>query len=166
MDISNEYYETVQCTYNDGDGFWTVDAWRTQDEDEQGKVIAVIHEKTADVYFIESEARISPKAKKAIEDKVSEIKAARQKAQAYTLFGKDAVKIYFNSMAEKERNKAEEVLKGILAKDFQTQHRTFDSEEERTAYYSGMDDYDGWEDFVQISKADYEYIEKMQKENE
>jgi len=72
MVLSLEHYEEVVCDYNDGDGYWTVDAWRP-DED-TGTVIAVIHETAGDVFYIEPEARFSPKAQEVIKEKVKEIK--------------------------------------------------------------------------------------------
>ena len=165
MGINNESYTIVQCTYNNGEGFWTVDAWRKQEEEEQGKVVAVINDKTADVYFIEPEARISPMAMKTIKEKVGEIRNIQGQVQTYTLFGKEAVRIYLDYMDGKKGKKTEEAVKAILTKDFQTQHRTFTSEGEKTAYYSGMEDYDGWMDFVHISKDDYDLIDSVQERN-
>jgi len=68
-----EFYGEVRCDYYDGDGFFTVDAWRTANDDEEGKVIAVIHT-SGDVYYIEPEARISPMAQEVIKDMVEKIK--------------------------------------------------------------------------------------------
>ena len=68
-----EFYSEVRCDYYDGDGFFTVDAWRTANDDEEVKVIAVIHS-SGDVYYIEPEARISPMAQEVIKDMVEKIK--------------------------------------------------------------------------------------------
>ena len=74
-----EIYSEVRCDYNNDQGFWTVDAWRNP-EDEEGKVIAVINDKTGDVYYCEPEAHMfSPLAQEVIKQKVEEIKSAAKK---------------------------------------------------------------------------------------
>lgn len=74
-----EFYSQVKCDYNNGEGFWCVDAWRTDNGDEQGKVVAAIHEKTGDVFYCEPEARLSPLVAEAINRKQNEIKSSRKK---------------------------------------------------------------------------------------
>ena len=69
-----EFYSEVKCDYNNEEGFWCVDAWRTQDGDEEGKVIAAIHETTGDIFYVEPEARISPYAQEVINEVVKNIK--------------------------------------------------------------------------------------------
>lgn len=69
-----EYYSEVMCYYNNEEGFWCVDAYRTGDDDEEGKVIAYIHETTGDVAYADPDARFSPMAKEVIDAKVEEIK--------------------------------------------------------------------------------------------
>ena len=78
-----EVYAEVKCDYNNGDGFWCVDAWRSKDDNEEGKVIAAIHER-GNVFYIEPEARFSPLAQEAINAKLAEIKC-----------GSDSLKEYF-----------------------------------------------------------------------
>ena len=58
-----ESYVEARCDYCD-DGFWTVDAWR--DEEEDGKVVAILDEGTGRVFYIEPEARLSPRVEEAI----------------------------------------------------------------------------------------------------
>ena len=69
-----EFYSEVKCDYNNDEGYWCVDAWRTGDDNEEGKVIAAIHETAGDVFYCEPEARISPMAQEVIKEKVDEIK--------------------------------------------------------------------------------------------
>lgn len=71
-------YNLVRCNYNDGNGFWTVDAWETSNPNEEGKVVAVIEENTGNVYFIHSVACNSEKVKNAIKERVSKIFAEKQ----------------------------------------------------------------------------------------
>ena len=68
-----ESYAEVKCDYNNGEGFWCVDAWRTGNDDEEGRVIAVVHD-SGDVFYIEPEGRFSPLAQEVINAKVKEIK--------------------------------------------------------------------------------------------
>jgi hypothetical protein len=72
--MEKERYFEVYCTYNNGEGFWCVDAYFSEDPDEYGKVIAVIHEKSGDVYYIDALARTSKLAQEVIKAKVAEIK--------------------------------------------------------------------------------------------
>jgi len=63
-------YSEVKCDYNDGD-FWCVDAWKTNDPNEEGSVIAVINDVTGGVYAIKD---LDDVAKEVIKEKVKEIK--------------------------------------------------------------------------------------------
>lgn len=74
-----ESYSEIKCDYNNQEGFWCVDAWRTGDDNEEGKVVAVIHEKSGDVYYCEPEARLSPKVAEAIAERKAIIKASTKK---------------------------------------------------------------------------------------
>ena len=67
-------YAEVKCDYNNDEGFWTVDAWMTDELNESGKVIAAIEENTGNVFYIEQEARYSKLAQEVINEKVKEIK--------------------------------------------------------------------------------------------
>jgi len=69
-----EKYCEVLCDYNNGEGFWTVDAWTSTDPDAEGKVIAYIHEMTGQVAYADPDARISPLAQEVIKEKVASIR--------------------------------------------------------------------------------------------
>ena len=69
-----EHWAEVRNDYNNGEGYWTIDAWETSDPDAEGKVIAVINDKTAEVYYIDSCARYSPKAQEAINERIEAVK--------------------------------------------------------------------------------------------
>lgn len=62
-------YSEVRCDYNNGEGFWCVDAWYPNKE--EGTVIAVINDVTGGVYAIKD---IDDVAKEVINEKVKEIK--------------------------------------------------------------------------------------------
>jgi hypothetical protein len=62
-------YKDIKVNYH-RDGFWVVDAWKTDDDDEEGKVIAVINDVTGDVYAID---QLDDLAKGAIDEKQTEI---------------------------------------------------------------------------------------------
>lgn len=72
--MGRETYSEVCCDYINDENFWCVDAWKTGDDDEEGKVVAVIHEKYGDVFYIEPEASFSPKAQEVIKSFVNEIR--------------------------------------------------------------------------------------------
>lgn len=65
----------VKCDYmDDSDMFWCVDAWQTNNENEEGRVIAHIDDLTARVTYDDPDARIDPLAKEIIAQKIEEIK--------------------------------------------------------------------------------------------
>lgn len=75
-ELIKEIYAEVRCDYNNGEGFWTVDAWTDPDPtaDENGSVIAVIHDTTGQVYYTDPCARYSPLAQEVIKEKVASIR--------------------------------------------------------------------------------------------
>lgn len=72
--LMTEKYCEVRCNYNDGKGFWTVDAWTSPEPDADGKVIAHIHEMTGQVAYADPDARFSPLAQQVIAEKVASIR--------------------------------------------------------------------------------------------
>lgn len=73
--MTKEIYSEVRCDCLNDENFWSIDAWRTSDDNEEGKVVAVIHDKSGDVYYIEPEARFSPRVKEVIDSMVDEIRS-------------------------------------------------------------------------------------------
>lgn len=69
----NKIYSEVKCTHH-ADGFWCVDAWKTNDQEEEGMVIAVINDVTGDCYAIKD---IDEYAKGVIDEKQTEIVSQR-----------------------------------------------------------------------------------------
>lgn len=69
-------YSEVRCDYyNSVHNFWTVDAWMGPDEnDEEGKVVAVINGTTGDVWYCDPDARIDSAVDELIKAKVKEIR--------------------------------------------------------------------------------------------
>ena len=74
-------YNEVKCSHHT-DGFWVVDAWKTDDQDEEGMVIAVINDVTGDCYAIKD---LDDLAKGVIDEKQTEIVNQRPEilAEAY-----------------------------------------------------------------------------------
>ena len=59
-------YSDVKCDFHDDDAhFTTIDAWKSDDDMEEGKVVAVVHD-SGDVWYIETDARIDEEVEKAI----------------------------------------------------------------------------------------------------
>lgn len=69
----NKIYSEVKCTHHT-DGFWCVDAWKTNGQEEEGMVIAVINDVTGDCYAIKN---LDDNAKGVIDEKQTEIVAQR-----------------------------------------------------------------------------------------
>ena len=85
MNNEKDYWSEVRCTYNNEEGFWCVDAYKTDDPDEQGEVIAAIHETSGDVYYVNQLARHSALAQEVIKAKVAECKPTEPLCK-YTCF--------------------------------------------------------------------------------
>ena len=71
--MANKIYSEVKCTYHT-DGFWTVDAYKTNDQEEEGVVVAVINDVTGDCYAFRA---LDDNAKGVIDEKQTEIVAHR-----------------------------------------------------------------------------------------
>lgn len=87
---SETIYSEVKCTHHE-DGFWVVDAWKTNVQEEEGIVIAVINDVTGECYAIRD---LNDKAKGVIDEKQTEIVAQRPEILA---------EIY-NSMTDAEKD--------------------------------------------------------------
>ena len=66
-----EIYSQVRNDYNNGEGFYTIDAWKTGNPDEEGKVVAVIEENSGNVYYIDAIARNSKMVQDAIKERIN-----------------------------------------------------------------------------------------------
>ena len=71
--MAKKDYHEVRNSYNNGEGFYTIDAWQTADCNEEGKVVAVIEENSGNVYFINATARNSEKVQNAIRERLTSI---------------------------------------------------------------------------------------------
>lgn len=71
--MAKKDYHEVRNSYNNGEGFYTIDAWKTADCNEEGKVVAVIEENSGNVYFINATARNSEKVQNAIRERLTSI---------------------------------------------------------------------------------------------
>lgn len=70
---SEPIYSEVKCTHHE-EGFWVVDAWKTNDQEEEGVVLAVINDVKGDCYAIRN---LDDLAKGVIDEKQTEIVAQR-----------------------------------------------------------------------------------------
>lgn len=93
----NKIYSEVKCTHH-ADGFWCVDAWKTNDQEEEGMVIAVINDVTGECYAIKN---LDDNAKGVIDEKQTEIVVQRPEILVEIYNGMtDAEKDQFLSMAQ------------------------------------------------------------------
>lgn len=86
----------IRCNYMDDDNFWSVDAWQTSDDNEEGKVIAIIDDCTGRVYYIDPSARIDDYAQEIISEKREEIKD-------HVLEKKEMLESVYNFLVENEQ---------------------------------------------------------------
>ena len=61
-------YMEVRNNFDNGEGYTTIDAWKTSDPDEEGKVVAVVNNTTKEVFYIEPSARFSKRVQEAINE--------------------------------------------------------------------------------------------------
>ena len=73
MGYNNNRWSEVKCDYCD-DGFWRVDAWETDDSNEEGTVIAFVDDLTGRVLYNDPVARVDSLAQEVIHEKVHDIK--------------------------------------------------------------------------------------------
>lgn len=93
----NKIYSEVKCTHH-ADGFWCVDAWKTDNQEEEGMVIAVINDVTGDCYAIKE---LDDNAKGVIDENQTVIVSQRPEILAEIYCGMtDAEKDHFLSMTE------------------------------------------------------------------
>lgn len=65
----------IRCDYmDDYDKFWRVDAWETDDDNEEGKVIACIDSITGRVIYIDAFARVDKYAQSVITEFINWLK--------------------------------------------------------------------------------------------
>lgn len=70
------HWAEIRCDYLDEtDGFWRVDAWKTDSDAEEGKVIAYIDDKDGRVLYTNPIAIIDPYVAEIIYDRINEIKS-------------------------------------------------------------------------------------------
>lgn len=75
-DIPKSRWQEIENNYHDeSDGFYRIDAWRTTNDDEEGKVIAVIDDTSGNVYCIDKLAEIDDFAQKMITERRNAILA-------------------------------------------------------------------------------------------
>ena len=86
MSESKTYWAEIRCNYmDDTDRFWRVDAWKTENESEEGKVIAYIDDIRGRVLYIDPLAGVDETVKELVEEKQKEI-ADRNKAMQVDLW--------------------------------------------------------------------------------
>ena len=69
------YYKCVEITYFDeSNNFYTIDAWKTDDDNEEGRVVGVVHP-SGDYYIFDLDARCCDHVAEVVKDKVAEIKS-------------------------------------------------------------------------------------------
>ena len=67
-------YAEVRCDFYDNvNGYWCVDAWRTSDDNEEGKVVAHIYD-NGSVVYLDEESKQSAYAKAIIKECLMKIK--------------------------------------------------------------------------------------------
>ena len=78
----NKVYSEVRIDYFDHDAnFWCVDAWKSDNDDEEGKCVGIIHP-SGDYYIFDHKAMFCENVIDAVNEKVKEIKANAVKISA------------------------------------------------------------------------------------
>ncbi len=70
----NPGWAEVKCDFlNEDDGFWRVDAWKTADDAEEGRVIAYIDDVTGRIIYVDPLARVDAMAQEVIKDRIKNL---------------------------------------------------------------------------------------------
>lgn len=65
-------FTEVRCNFFD-EGIWYIDAWLTDDNDEEGFVVATINEKTFEVHYINDMYKTNNMVLDAVKEKLREL---------------------------------------------------------------------------------------------
>lgn len=77
----DDKYKEVRCTYYDEiEHYWHVDAWRTHDDNEGGRTVAVIND-FGGVFYADPDARLCTRVVECIKEKLAEMETDAVKAQ-------------------------------------------------------------------------------------
>lgn len=77
----DDKYKEVRCDfYDDINRYWCVDAWRTCDDDESGRVVAVIND-AGGVFYADPDAKLCTRVVECIKEKLVEMEDEAVKVQ-------------------------------------------------------------------------------------
>ena len=77
----DDKYKEVRCTYYDEtEHYWHVDAWRTDDDNEGGRTVAVIND-FGGVFYADPDARLCTRVVECIKEKLAEMEDEAVKVQ-------------------------------------------------------------------------------------
>ena len=72
--MSKRVYTEVRCDYfNEEENYWYVDAWKSDDDNEEGMTIAAINGTTGDVFYVDKSAWDLKEVREVIDEKRKEI---------------------------------------------------------------------------------------------
>lgn len=78
MENKQSIWGEIRCDYLNPEGYWTVDAWTTDDDNDEGTVIAAIDSETAKVFYVDGCAKSDPYAQEVIGNKIREIRMEQE----------------------------------------------------------------------------------------
>lgn len=116
----------IRCDYCDDDGFWSVDAWRTVNNDEMGEVIAYIDSLTGRVIYRDPLARVDEYAQEVIKEALAN-KDIVTGIWALVAFSSDAGA---SATLYSEEDKAEKGLMRVLENFANDVSKVFEDEED------------------------------------
>ena len=68
-----DFFTQVNNTFDNGEGYIVIDAWETNDDNEEGKVIAVVNKTTKEPFYIDKRAKISELAQTAVNEVINKL---------------------------------------------------------------------------------------------
>ena len=78
MEKKKSRWIELECNHLNNEGFWIVNACETDDNCDEGKIIAAIDNDTSNVFYVDNEARTYSYAQEVINNKISEINKVRE----------------------------------------------------------------------------------------
>lgn len=90
--MNEKVYAEVRCDYfNEEENCWYVDAWKTDDDNEEGRTLAAINGTTGDVFYIDKSVWDLKEVREVVDEKRKEIlsKPIRMSIDVLTSFNED-----------------------------------------------------------------------------
>lgn len=107
-------YKEVRCNFlNEEDGFWRVDAWKTDDDNEEGRTVALIDSTSDRVIYLDPVARYDSRVAEIIKEKSVKDVSIKDEAGTITQYFDTAAGKLVVQIEKEENTGSDNVYVGI-----------------------------------------------------